>query len=332
MSRKPGVRSSRVLRAGLKVLVAAAGLGLVFRAAPPQEVWSRLAEVRPGPVALSLFLLTARVPLGVLRWSALLRSAGVRIPFAFLHRACWVGLFFNTFLPGAVGGDLARVVLLGREGPGYSAAAGSVLAERLLGLAALAAMLPAAAPFLPREFAGLPVVRTLLALAAALVAGAGLGLWVLGRGLARLRLPDRGALGAAAGWLRGMAGFGGSPGALAAGLALSAVFQALGVGAAVCLFAGVGAEAPAPVLLFALPAAFLAAAVPLSINGLGIREGVLVYLLALAGLAPGATLSASVLWLALTSALGLAGGAVFLLRPGRNLPARAGGIHLPPEY
>ena len=61
-----------------------------------------------------------------------------------------------------------------------------------------------------------------------------------------------------------------------------------------------------------MPLVSLLAMLPLSLNGLGVREGSLVLLLAPYGVAAPAAVALGLAWFAMTLALGLVGGLVYL--------------------
>ena len=85
------------------------------------------------------------------RWYVLLRSAGVKISLAQAARLVFAGLFASNFLPTTVGGDVIRLlgtVQLGLDG---SICAASLVADRIVGLAGMACMLPFG---IPRVVAG----------------------------------------------------------------------------------------------------------------------------------------------------------------------------------
>lgn len=71
------------------------------------------------------------------RWRLLLAAAGVRAPFSVIVRQYFIGIFLNNFLPSTVGGDLAKVYLLGRD-HGYGVVTASIVLDRILGLGLLA--------------------------------------------------------------------------------------------------------------------------------------------------------------------------------------------------
>ena len=125
---------------------------------------------RPARVVICGLLLLATIPLGALRWHALLRCQGFLLPFRKTFQVVMVGQFFNTFLPGAYGGDIVRA---GYIYHGARRQAGrllmSILADRLSGLAGLISLGIAAQVALPSAIA-LRLSAAMLMLAIAVVA------------------------------------------------------------------------------------------------------------------------------------------------------------------
>jgi len=78
---------------------------------------------------------------GILRWQLFLRMLHVEIRLAEVTRLFFIGAFFNQFLPGTTGGDLVRVLYLMRDYPAHRTAGFlSVAVDRLLALLVLVAM------------------------------------------------------------------------------------------------------------------------------------------------------------------------------------------------
>ncbi len=75
--------------------------------------------------------------LNAYRWQLLANAVGLRKPFFKLVQFCFVGLFFNLFLPSTVGGDFSRCYYLSKGTGRYGGAAYSVLADRVVGIAVL---------------------------------------------------------------------------------------------------------------------------------------------------------------------------------------------------
>lgn len=76
--------------------------------------------------------------LGVLRWQLFLRMLKMKVPFRETARLFFIGAFFNQFLPGTTGGDVARVLYLMHDHPGHKTAGFlSVAVDRLLAVVIL---------------------------------------------------------------------------------------------------------------------------------------------------------------------------------------------------
>lgn len=103
-----------------------AGLGRIFAAAD----W-RLFVVVLLASPLLVVLLAWRLQL-------LLRTQQIKLPLVALLRMTWAGQFFNIFLPGTTGGDVFKLYQIGRLAPqAHTAGAAAVVLDRLLALLAL---------------------------------------------------------------------------------------------------------------------------------------------------------------------------------------------------
>ncbi len=85
--------------------------------------------------ACGLFLLSVFVMAH--RWQLLASAVGLSKPFLKMVQLCYVGLFFNLFLPSTVGGDVSRCYYLTKGTNKYLHALTSVLVDRAMGLAVL---------------------------------------------------------------------------------------------------------------------------------------------------------------------------------------------------
>ncbi|MEE9255985.1 MAG: lysylphosphatidylglycerol synthase transmembrane domain-containing protein [bacterium] len=184
-----GEEPSGKVRTGAKLALgfalAAVFLWLAFRRIPLGEILRTLADIRLLPVLLAIILQFGAHFARAWRWKLILSSSQPGLRRRRTFAALMVGYAVNTFIPR--GGELARALFLRKiAGIPLSAGVSSVLGERLLDLAALAAFLPfTLLPYqesLERIFPGLGRAATLAALAA--VAGLVL-LWLLAR------RPDR---------------------------------------------------------------------------------------------------------------------------------------------
>lgn len=77
---------------------------------------------------------------GVFRWHLILHSRGLQAPVKTTFHAFFIGQFFNAFMLGACGGDVARAYVMARAFPKRGAdAAFTALVDRIIGLFATAA-------------------------------------------------------------------------------------------------------------------------------------------------------------------------------------------------
>lgn len=283
-------RRGRRGRTLLRLAVSAALIAWILRGTDLREVWGafRTADVRYILIGVSL------IPLGylssVIRWRLLLRSQGGDATLGFLFRSLMTGVFFNNFLPSTIGGDAVRVLDTMRSGVGRGTALTIIVVDRFVGLLAL--MLFAAVGLLA---AGGLTERV-----------PDLAFWVLGGGgamaiaaavlflpsrrgpdlLARLAARLPGKVGALAGKVAAaLFAFQGKGKALAGAFFWSLCLQTLVVinGWVLARALGIGLGL-APFFLI-IPLAVFIMMVPVSINGIGVRENVLVFFLAALGVA-----------------------------------------------
>lgn len=73
------------------------------------------------------------------RWWWLLRVNGTDVSLGETLRFTWIGVFFNSVVPGATGGDLIKAIYIMKRCPGHRVPVlVSVIVDRVLGLASLA--------------------------------------------------------------------------------------------------------------------------------------------------------------------------------------------------
>lgn len=239
------------------------------------------------PVAVSILLFSLYI--GTLRWSVLLRTHYPSFSTWLLFRHYLVATLFNNILPTATGGDLIRSYYIYRYNRDAVCAVSPIVTERVIGLVVLLAI-NVAAIYLTDSVAivsktlwstltliltGAITVLTLIALPATY--------WPLHRileRLARFRLISfMLRMGEAThGYLK-------HPATLLIIILYSAAAQLLGVLVYYVLAMGLGVDVSIQVILVVIPLAFMAAALPISIGGMGVRELATVGLLMRFGIA-----------------------------------------------
>jgi uncharacterized membrane protein YbhN (UPF0104 family) len=84
----------------------------------------------------ALFCLTSML-LTFLRWFILVRAQDLPFTVPNSIRLGLIGYYFNTFLPGAVGGDIIKAAFIAREQKRRTVAVSTVLLDRVVGLCGL---------------------------------------------------------------------------------------------------------------------------------------------------------------------------------------------------
>lgn len=284
-----------------------------------------LAEIVTAIRSADVFLVVAAFSfifigwlISTTRWRLLLRAQAVRPSFGRVFQAYVVALFFNNLLPSTVGGDTVRAYDSWRFGASRGAAVTVVFMDRLLGVVAL--LLFAAASVLTpnRVVEQLPALRFLVP--AVLLGTLGSLLFLVaprrasrGGDQRRRRVP--GKLGNLVSVVRRAGAlFGEDRRLLAKCLGLSVLLQANVVLQYAVLAKALGVPVPFPYFFIVVPLAVLVMMVPVTINGIGIRENVFAFLFGLFGVTT--AVSVAFAWIAYGFLLvqAVIGGTVYALR------------------
>ncbi len=310
--------ASFVLRLGLSLAL------LVFLGRRLGGGWQEIQDLDPWALLPAVGVFALSTVLGAWQWTLVLRHAGIGTPAPRLHALYWSGLFLNNFLPSNVGGDLLKVADLGARTGRYTRPIAGTLLDRMLGLFALVSLaflagagLGAARP------AGLPwwalvgLVLTVGGAAATLISGrlgrilVGLAERVGGRRREKLR-----------GLVSELQAYRAAPGLVLRLILLALVVQSLRVGTHVLVARAMGMEMGLErVLQFyvLVPVLGVAVVLPVSFNGLGVRELVATRLMPAVGITAPTAFALQLTTYLVQVAVSLVGGLVFagLLLRGR---------------
>lgn len=276
-------------------------------------------------MAILVFLISAVA--GAAQWGWILRASGLTTPGREMGRLYFVGMFFNNFLLGNVGGDAVKVIDLGRrEGQTIRVFCSTAL-DRLVGLCALTVMALLAFAFAAAGGLALPPITPLIL--ALLVWSGGLVVLLSGRisslvsrVLGRLPWPVVGEKFAQ--FVTEFRLYRRRPAWLGRVFLLALGVQALRVSTHVLIAYGLGLDlTSAHVLqLFVLiPLLGILIALPISLNGLGLREVAAADLFMAAGVVSLDAQAVAVEFLAylVQVLVSLIGGVLFLVGPARTV-------------
>jgi uncharacterized membrane protein YbhN (UPF0104 family) len=297
----------------LRPVVSIAILGWLAWRADWGQVRESFSHVRLDLWCVSFGVYLITQVLCTLRWQVLGRELGFQQSFLHFGQLYFIGMFFNLFLPTSVGGDVARAWYLNaRSGRGVAAAV-SVFVDRVSGLLLLLALAVAGSLACSVDLPGwIPACVWGAAGCAAL------GLLTLPLASRLLSRFDR---------LRrlidGVQHFACRPRVVLQTSVLSLVAQVANV--LVLWLLGIAIAAPVPTGYYwiLVPMISLLTLLPISLNGMGIREGGMVLFLAPLGISPAVAMSLAFLWFSIFTAASLVGAGIYLLGSLPRLEGRA---------
>jgi glycosyltransferase 2 family protein len=279
-------RAGRIaLQVGLSVLLLAA----VLWQASPHRLWQAVTALSPGWFLAALAVNLLAVLVMTERWRVLLVARGRHEPgFGWLLETTLVSLLLGQVLPTAVGGDAVRAIDLSRRTGARAEAISSVLVDKIVGTGALVVLAAAGAAAGGGGIGGTTVLA--IELAVGLVCGVSLAILLsrrARRGLRPLRpLARRLRIeGPARALYDALHAYRAHPRALAWVFVLACAAQLLRVVVVALLTNGMGLAIGFGTLLLLCPVLFLVTIVPISLNGVGLREATFVVVLAGVGVA-----------------------------------------------
>lgn len=319
---------SRPVKVAIQVLVSGAVIAYLVWRIDLSQTADLLADSKPGYVlaAFSIFLATTWVM--AWRWQLLLAAKGMHEPLGWLTRVYFVGYAAGQILPTAIGGDAVRIIEHARRRPEAKAnAAAAVLMERVIGAAGVLLVVAVGIAIAAGRYEN---VRALVFLEIVFVAITALILaalfsrrlsrpleervFPLGR---RLRLE-----GPVTSLYRAMHEYREVPRPLFVVLAVTMAVQFVRIVAIWLCGEAVGVNV-SPLVYFILgPLLFLIQMVPVTLNGLGVREVFFVEFLTRFDVSEPAALATGVLFYAVTIAVALPGAFIFLWRSVRPAAPR----------
>ena len=258
----------------------------------------QLLEIRWAWVLVACLPHLANRTLGAPKWQILLRAQRLSFPYTSLIRVLWVSNFLGYFLPTTIGGDSLRMWSIASGSDRAPAAISTIVMERLTGSMSLAFLAVLGALWIWGAGGGQGIFLAVVAPLGAPLTGIAL-LWTawgyeLGqRGLERFsHVPGYRVI---AQVHEALHVYQHQPGPIVTSLLISSVVH-LGRVASVCLAAkSLGLILPFGTAIVVIPPALFATLLPISLSGLGVREGAFVLMLSTVGIQLPAALSVSLI-------------------------------------
>ncbi len=275
----------------VRIAVSVAAFAWILFRVDLSAIATAAQRVSPFAFVAACALTSVNLVVGSVRWRALLLAYGARAipPFSTLVRLNFVGFFYNTWLPGGLGGDAVRgVASRDAFGPdGTTGALAVVFVERVLGLVGLLLVVAVTSTLFPLPsgdrstitMGSIGGVLAGIATIAALAMGARIAKW-LPSVLARIasRLPRIGR-----------------PGPFAVGVLLSLATQTIGALTGHVIVVSLAPQVTLATSFVAIPLAMATAFLPFLVGGTGAREMAFVALYASVGVPAEDAVAASLL-------------------------------------
>ena len=300
--KKPKSKIGTYLRVALTVIF----LFLAYKAVSAENLIQTLSKLHVSAVISLVGIYTIGQCVSAFRWRVFVRQTGIIRPLADEMRAYFFGMFVNAFGIGTIGGDLARALALRPMRGERAAALATVVADRVHGLATLltigaVAVLLVRPPMFGNQAIGLAILVII-----------GLGVfWWLGP-VALLRFfPAHHRFGKAA--EAAAKAFPRRPAPFLLATGLSCTLHIIQIYMHYVMARELGAPLSFGMLCATVPLVNTAASLPLTINGVGLREAMYVMLFVPLGVPQETAVAFGAVWILVVTLVSAVGG--FLLRP-----------------
>lgn len=314
----------------LKIVVSAGLLYFLLSQVDLVRLAQQARSASPAWLAGALALYLLMILISAWRWNLLLRAQHVQVPFSLLTNSFLVATFFNNFLPSNIGGDVIRIGDTARRARSKTLATTIVLVDRGVGLIGLVFVAAVGATLAARSNGPIgPIGPGLLWAALALGLSAAVPLLLLPQTVRRLLHPLRAIHQE---WVEerieklvaALRKFRDAPQALLACFGGAVLVQAVLVGFYAAVAHAIGVRVSVAHLAILIPVSFVVQMMPLSVNGLGVREWVFGAYFTQLGLPLESALALSFIGAVLIMLFSTSGAVVYLSRRQRAAEAPGG--------
>lgn len=300
----------------LKTVVSISLLIWVFSRVDFAQAWQQFQNLSLPFIIFALLYYTFLQWLSCIRWQIVLKATNYSVPMTGLLSSYFAGMFLNIFLPGALGGDVYRVYRVAKITSDSEGALVSVFLERFTGLAALSALAVVGLPPAFQLIGRWDIILIFFSCVGALVSGV---LLIVSPQLLRIAEPILHKL-----RLEGIAArfakiqlllrqFAQHRKALMSSMVLSLILQFGIVYYHYFIAQQLGISVSFLALLVFIPIVVVVTLLPISLGGLGLKEGLWVYLFSRIGLSVEDAILLSLTITFLSWLLSFPGAAILLL-------------------
>jgi hypothetical protein len=287
----------------VKLALSGLMLWLVLRVVDLEALKATLLSIPPIVAVGAILGFSLTQSINCLKWWLILRAGGIVVPYRSALRAVFVGMFANCFGFGTLGGDMLRGVLISQGLPKKTEAVASVFADRALGLAVLSLIGVIATAFIGGHHMEPIFVYTLCGVASCIFLG-----WFLGPLLVLKLVPKGNRFREKVEQLTAVLPK--NPATLLLVCGVSAIFHLSQITLHWLIAWGLGISAAFASFLVTVPFINILSTLPLSWNGVGVRENAYLFFLSPEVLSKEQVIAFGALWLLAITGSSLIGGLI----------------------
>jgi len=271
-----------------------------------------LLEINIFLFCLSFIIIISKEFFLALRWKILLALHDNHFSSLLLTKYYYISIFFGLFLPTAVGGDVVRWYYLHNNGIKHNHALSSILYERFLGIISLV-FFASFSLFIDFKIAGSDAIKTTIMIILVLCLALFVVFWNFHKFLQWKWLANTIThFKSIVHFLENIKDYSQNRRVVIVCLILSLIAQLMGILTVYFISLSLNASVNFFYFIVFLPIVWLISMIPISIGGLGLREGTFVLLFMSIGMPKEMAIAISALVLLQIIAQGLLGGILFL--------------------
>ncbi len=255
----------------IKILISLGIMAYLLHLVDFGILWGQFRELKLFIFILAFLILVLQGALSALKWKIILTAESKKLPFLFLLKRYLIGNFISLFLPSSFGGDLYRIYALNEYSKDYLQNISSVLFDRISGLFALASISIISLTFFFSENIS---YQFLIAYALGVLTFCGL---TSSRITVRLQKTNKKIISFFKNILESFRKYRKNVRVLGLSLVISFWFQINIVILNYFYCLALNIDLPLTYLFTVIPLVYLTEVLPISFNGLGVREGAFVF-------------------------------------------------------
>ncbi len=301
----------------IKFIISICLLIYLFRRTDIKLFYQSFLSVHPGLFLFSAILYIGCQYLSSFRWKVLLTAHKITVSTPKLFSFYLVGMFFNNFMPTSIGGDVVKGYDLYKHTQKGKESITTVFLERYTGIIALLLIGLLSLIFIHSILHNYLVATLMLGMTLAFILGT---IMITNRFIKKLSINIASKFKikklekVITEIYETFGRYKHHKDSFINAILLSIIIQVMNVFVYVALSYSLDIKVPLGLFFLFIPVITLISMMPISVNGLGVREATNVYLFAQVGVGSSHALSLSLSWFFMVSVISLLGGFIFIFR------------------